>query len=631
MTSDAVRIALVGSPNSGKTTLFNALTGSRQKTGNYAGVTVEKKEGVLATSDGLSVVLLDLPGAYSLDARTPDEAITAEIVRGARAGEPLPNAVIAVADSTNLERNLYLVLQLRELGLPMVLALTMDDLARKSGIEIKRDELQNRLGVPVVLLSAVKRNGLDELLKNVTSLLAAQTSAPLAGEPVKVDNSPEKILRRYQDIENLVKAAIERKNSQRDVTRLIDRVVLHPIAGPVILLAFFALMFQLIFSFAELPMQGIERAVAGLQGLINRGLPEGDLRSLLADGVVAGVGSVIVFLPQIILLFAFLLIFEDSGYMARAAFIMDRLMGRVGLHGRAFIPLLSSFACAIPGIMASRTIESRRDRLVTIMISPLMTCSARIPIYAMLIAAFVPSTRVFGVFTLQGLAMLGLYVFGIVAALVIAFVLRRTMLKGRTSTFVMELPTYKLPNMRNLMLGLYDRARIFLRRAGTIILSVSIVLWFLATFPKVEAPAGLDSKAAAAYQLEHSFAGLAGKAIEPVIHPLGYNWKVGVGILSSFAAREVVLSTLGTVYAIEFDEEHSDALAQQMKLDGFSVASALSMLIFYALACQCISTIAVTRRETNSWRWPAFMFVYMTLLAYGSAWAVYNLTLRYVV
>lgn len=626
MTTDAVRIALVGSPNSGKTTLFNALTGSRQKTGNYAGVTVEKKEGILNTSDGLALVLLDLPGAYSLDARTPDEAITAEMVRGARADEKAPNAVIAVADSTNLERNLYLVLQLRELGLPMVLALTMDDLARKSGIEIRREELEQRLGMPVVITSAVKGRGLEELVGSVSKLLNAQPARQTVGAAA-VDNSPEKIIRRYQDIENLVKAAVHKNNVRRDVTRAIDRVVVHPVAGPLILFAFFAVMFQLIFTFAELPMTMIESGIASAQGFLNSTMPEGHLRSLLVDGVIAGVGSVVVFLPQILLLFAFILIFEDSGYMARAAFIMDRLMSRVGLHGRAFIPLLSSFACAIPGIMATRTIESRRDRLVTIMISPLMTCSARIPVYAMLIAAFIPATPVLGIFTMQGLAMLGLYLFGILAALTVAFVMRRTMFKGRTSSFVMELPTYKLPNMRNVLLGLWDRARVFLRRAGTIILSVSIVLWFLATFPKVEVPAGLDEKAAAAYQIENSFAGRAGKAIEPVIKPLGYDWKIGIGILSSFAAREVILSTLGTVYAIEYSEDDPMALADQLKAGGFTIATALSMLVFYALACQCISTIAITRRETNSWRWPLFMFAYMTILAYGAAWAVYRLSL----
>lgn len=629
MTTDVLRIALVGSPNSGKTTLFNALTGSRQKTGNYAGVTVEKKEGMISTNEGLSFVLLDLPGAYSLDARTPDEAITAEIVSGARADEPAPNAIIAVADSTNLERNLYLVLQLREQGLPMVLALTMDDLAKKTGVEVKRAELEARLGIPVVVTSAVKGRGLDDLVKSASQLLTMQTKpANAALAKPAINNSSDQIIKRYQEIEDMIKATISRKNTQRDITRAIDKVVLHPIAGPLILFIFFALMFQAIFSFAEIPMTAIETVIASLQSFVNGALPEGHMRSLLVDGVLAGVGSVVIFLPQILLLFGFLLVFEDSGYMARAAFIMDRLMSHVGLHGRAFIPLLSSFACSIPGIMATRTIESRRDRLVTIMVSPLMTCSARIPVYAMLIAAFVPESRVLGVFTTQGLAMLALYMFGIVSALGVAFVLRRTVLTGRTSTFVMEMPTYKMPNWRNVVLGLWDRARIFLRRAGTIILGVSIVLWFLATFPQVEAPAGLDENATAAYQLEKSFAGRAGKAFEPIIQPLGFDWKIGIGILTSFAAREVVLSTLGTVYAIGFDEDNSAALATRMKAEpGFTLATAMSLLVFYALACQCVSTIAITRRETNSWRWPAFMFGYMTILAFAASFVAYRVTL----
>lgn len=622
MNAELSRIALVGSPNSGKTTLFNALTGSRQKTGNYAGVTVEKKEGLIELKEGFEVALLDLPGAYSLDARTPDEAITAEMVRGSSSTEPSPHVVIAVADSTNLERNLYLVFQLKELGVPMVLALTMSDLAQKRGIEVKREELERRLGIPVIVTSAVKGRGLDELKSKVDALLATK---PGLLEKPSIDNSPQRILNRYQLIEDTVRAVLVKKSTAKDVTRALDRVLLHKLAGPLILFVAFAAMFQLIFTFAELPMGMIEAGVAKLQDVARGALPPGDFQSLVVDGAIAGVGSVVVFLPQIILLFTFILLFEDSGYMARAAFILDRLMARVGLNGRAFIPLLSSFACAIPGIMATRTIEHRRERLITILVSPLMTCSARIPVYTLLIAAFVPQATVLGFLSMQGLVMLGLYLFGIVAALVVAAVLKRTALKGQSSAFLMELPTYKVPSLRNLLLGLYDRAKIFLRRAGTIILAVSIVLWALATYPKATPPAEIagDEKAVAAYQLEHSFAGRAGHLIEPVIRPLGYDWKIGIGLLSSFAAREVVLSTLGTVYAIGYDEDNSEALSDQLK-KSFGLATALSLLVFYALACQCISTIAVTRRETNSWRWPAVMFIYMTLLAYGSSALTYN-------
>jgi ferrous iron transport protein B len=622
------RIALVGSPNSGKTTLFNALTGSRQKTANYAGVTVEKKEGLVALKDGLSVALLDLPGAYSLDARTPDEAITAEMVFGARADEQPPRAIIAVADSTNLERNLYLVLQLRELGLPMVVALTMSDLAKKAGLKVHAAELEKRLGVPVVVTSAVKKTGLDELKHQVRELLDSVSIGTRA--TLKIDNSPQAILKRYQQIEDTVKAAMSRSTAARDATRAIDRVVLHRVWGPLLLVLMLAFMFQSIFSFARIPMDAIQAGVDALQAGLRGALPAGDLRSLLVDGVLGGVGAVVVFLPQILLLFTFIILFEDSGYMARAAFILDRLMARVGLHGRAFIPLLSSFACAIPGIMATRTIENRRDRLVTILVSPLMTCSARIPVYTLLIGSFIPATAVLGPLTMQGAAMLGLYAFGVSSALIVAAVFRRTLLAGEKSTsFVMELPTYKVPSLRNLVLGLWDRARIFLRRAGTIILGVSIVLWFLATFPKAQAPTGFDEKAAAAYQLEHSFAGRAGHLIEPAIRPLGYDWKIGVALLSSFAAREVVISSLGTVYAVGAEKENRDALVGRIHAErGFTLATAVSLLIFYALACQCMSTIAIVRRETNSWRWPAVMFGYMTLLAYGGAFAAFHLLSR---
>lgn len=621
------RIALIGSPNSGKTTLFNALTGSRQKTGNYAGVTVERKEGHLAFDNGTDATLLDLPGTYSLDARTPDEAITAEVIRGTRSDESAPDLVIAVADSCNLERNLYLVLQLRELGLPMVLALTMSDLAQKQGLQINRAELESRLGIPVVLTSAVKRKGLRELLEFVQNHLTQNSHKKHARNTLAtIDNSPSKILNRYQIIEDSIKACVRKNQTAKDMTRAIDKVVLHRFFGPLLLIISFAMMFQFIFSIARIPMDAIQNGVTFLQNQIRVITPAGDLQSLVVDGIFAGVGSVIVFLPQILLLFTFILLFEDSGYMARAAFILDRLMARVGLSGRAFIPLLSSFACAVPGIMATRTIENRRDRLITILVSPLMTCSARIPVYTLLIAAFVPSTKAFGFFTYQGLTMMGLYFFGVLSALVVAAVFKRTLLRSEHSTFVMELPTYKVPSLKNLFLGLWDRAKIFLRRAGTTILAISIVLWALATFPKAQIPAGLDEKAAASYQLSQSFVGRTGHFIEPLIRPLGFDWRIGIGLVSSFAAREVVLSTLGTVYAISYEKDNATALITRLQQEkSMTLATALSLLVFYALACQCISTIAITRRETNSWRWPALMFSYMTVLAYIASFAVFNL------
>lgn len=629
MSSEALpRVALVGSPNSGKTTLFNALTGSRQKTGNYAGVTVEKKEGLLMLRPGTSVGLLDLPGAYSLDARTPDEAVTAEMIRGARADEQRPEAIIAVADATNLERNLYLVLQLQEMGLPMVLALTMGDLARKQGIEVDRALLSERLGVPVVMTSARRKEGLSDLLEQVGVLLGPNDTAALSAGARAVDNSPKRIIHRYKMIEHALRDAVHRKETAKDVTQAIDRVVLHRIWGPVILLVSFVLMFQAIFSFAQYPMDAIQALVSALGNGARSVLPAGVLTSLLVDGVLAGVGAVVVFIPQILLLFAFIILFEDSGYMARVAFILDRLMSKVGLSGRAFIPLLSGFACAIPAIMATRTIENRRDRLVTILVTPLMTCSARIPIYTMLIAAFIPATAVLGIFTFQGLTMVGMYLFGMASALIVATVLKRTAFRGEVSTFVMELPTYKVPSLKNLGRGLVDRTGIFLKKAGTIILAVTVVLWALASYPKATPPAGLTTaNEVSSYQLEHSFAGDLGHAMEPLIRPLGFNWKIGIGLLSSFAARETVISTLGTVYAVGSGDGAETALGAKLRGEpDFSLATALSLLIFYALACQCISTLAITRRETNGWRWPAVMLGYMTILAWVGSFFVYHLT-----
>ncbi len=624
-----IRVALVGSPNSGKTTLFNALTGSRQKTGNYPGVTVERKEGQVPHAQ---MHVLDLPGLYSLTAKSPDEAISADVVAGRHASEAAPAVIIAVADATNLQRSLYLVTELRELGVPMVLAITMSDLATKAGLKVDARRIESMLGIATVLVSSTKGEGLEELLRRVriaqVPLGVAKNSGVLdAPARSPLPQTSEFIQARYRFIENVVSQATAALNTAQKVTHRIDAVLLHRVLGPVIMVALFAALFQLMFRGAEAPMDFIEKSLAALGSWVEAHMTESLARNMVVNGVIAGVGSVLVFLPQILILFAFIIAFEDSGYMARAAFILDRLMAPFGLSGRSFIPLLSSFACAIPGIMATRTIESRRSRLTTIMIAPLMTCSARLPVYSMLIGAFVPATVVAGVFSLPGLVLFGLYVGGVVAALAVALVAKGL---GRgtpdQTPFVLELPTYKVPSLRNLALGLWDRCRIFLKRAGTVILAISIVLWAAATFPRVE---GTSS-----YKLEQSYIGRAGKAIEPLVAPLGYDWKIGIGILTSFAAREVLLSTLGTVYAVEGGAEQSEKILterlQSARHDSgalvFTLPTVLSLLVFYMLACQCMSTLAVVRRETNSWRWPVVMFVYMTVLAYVAAWATYRVT-----
>jgi ferrous iron transport protein B len=560
-------------------------------------------------------------------------------VAGRHATEVLPSVIIAVADATNLQRHLYLVTELRELGVPMVLAVTMSDLAANAGLTVDARKLEQMLGIATVLVSSTKGENLDELLRRVRTAKAPEgrtVGGVLQGPPSRspLPQTPEFIQARYRFIEDVVARCLGTENNAQKLTRRIDSVLLHRVAGPVIMVALFAALFQLMFKGAEIPMDFIEQSVAAFGSLVEAHMADGLLRDMIVNGVIAGVGSVLVFLPQILILFAFIIMFEDSGYMARAAFMLDRMMGGFGLNGRSFIPLLSSFACAIPGIMATRTIESRRSRLTTIMIAPLMTCSARLPVYAMLIGAFVPAVAVAGVISLPALVLFSLYAGAVVAALAIALVARWL---GRgtpdQTPFVLELPTYKLPSLRNLALGLWDRARIFLKRAGTVILALSILLWAAATFPRVEVPAALNAQEAASFKLEQSAMGRAGKLIEPVVAPLGYDWKIGICILASFAAREVLLSTLGTVYAVESGDESEKVLTERLHgarhRDGtpvFTLPAVLSLLVFYMLAAQCMSTLAVVRRETNSWRWPAVMFVYMTVLAYGAAWVVYRLT-----
>ena len=597
--------ALVGNPNAGKTSLFNALTGARQKVGNYPGVTVERKVGPLTLPDGRSIEVIDLPGTYSLDPRSPDEAVTRDVVLGRQVGEKVPDAIIAVVDATNLRNHLRFVLELRRLGRPMLVALNMIDLAERDGLIIDVAALSERLGMPVVPTVAVRRRGLETL---------AAELAPLLGQAATAELAPAEDIRTLQRQARDIAAAVTvSQGSARRATQNIDRIVLHPIAGPVILAAILFLMFQAVFAWAEAPMTWIEDGIGAIQGWTAARLPDGLLLSLVNDGLLAGVGAVIVFLPQILILFAFIIALEQSGYMVRAAFLMDRLMARVGLNGRAFIPLLSSFACAIPGIMAARTIDEPRDRLTTMLIAPLMTCSARLPVYAVIIAAFIPDREIGGAFNLQGLVLFALYAFGVLGALAAAFVLRRTVTKGASQTFLMEMPKYQPPALRDFAIGLYQRAGAFLKRAGTLIMAITVILWVLVAFP--QAPEGSSG----ATQIEQSFAGRLGHAIEPIFRPIGFNDEIAIALIPGLAAREVAVAALGTVYAIQGDEaEVEQSLVERLR-GAWPLPTALAFLAWYVFAPQCLATLAVAKRETNSWRWPIFMFVYLFAMAYVAA------------
>jgi ferrous iron transport protein B len=619
--SRLARIALVGPPNCGKTTLFNTLTGSRQKTGNYPGVTVERKSGRLRTPVGHTVELLDLPGSYSLRARSPDEAITRDVVLGRQAREALPDAVVCVTDASNLGQHLRLLLELRQLGRPLILALNMMDIAEKRGCQISIDTLSRQLGIPVVTTVAMRKHGVQDLLNQIDRLLQ---HTPAADGAMTIDAweepSPEAIRAYHREVERVLQEAVIQEGAPERLTRQIDGILLHPVAGPLILLSLLFLMFQAVFTWAEAPMDAIDAAMVSLQQWLAVHMTDSLLKSLLVDGIIAGVGGVIIFLPQILILFLFILLLEDSGYMTRAAFLMDRLMSGVGLNGRAFIPLLSSFACAIPGIMAARTITHPLDRLTTILIAPLMTCSARLPVYVLVIAAFVPNTTVWGGIGLQGLVMFGLYATGIIGALTVAGVLRLTLLRGARQPLLMELPSYKWPNPANVLLGLLERVRIFLRRIGTIILWVMIVLWCLATFPG--APDGATEPA-----IYYSFAGMIGHALAPLLAPIGFNWQIAIALVPGLAAREVAVAALGMVYALSGDEGAvTEALSVALAQD-WTLATALALLAWYVFAPQCLATLAATRRETNSWRWPAFMFVYLIVLAYLAAFITYRVAL----
>ncbi len=715
---DTLRVALVGNPNTGKTTLFNALTGMRQRVANFAGVTVERVEGGYRGPDGRRVVVLDLPGSYSLSAHTPDEAIALDVLLGRAADVPLPEVVVVVVDALNLERNLFLLSQLLELGRPLVVALNQTDAAEAAGVRIDVVELINELGVIVIPTVATKGHGIDRLrhaIARAESLpppkrkfelppAAESALAPVERELERLGMSPavaalEALMMlaaqgsqlpvldskagsvgtgdwelgalveharvdltaagfnpasleaelRYRWITGVIARTVTRAyRSARTTTDRVDAVLLHRLWGPVIFLAIMALMFQAVFAWAQPIMDGVQSLLGGLGSAAGQLLPPGDLRSLITHGVIAGVGSVLVFLPQIAILFLFIGILEDSGYMARAAFIMDRYMRRVGLHGRSFIPLLSGYACAVPAIMSTRTIERRNDRLATIMVVPLMSCSARLPVYTLLIGAFVPSVALLGIFDLKGVTLLAMYLLGTLTALGVASIFRRTLLKGRVQPLILELPPYRIPNPRALVTSVSHRASLFLRRAGTIILALSVVLWAMASYPKsTRSERGARSEVTSRaprpapgtpsdeeYQLANSALGYLGRAIEPVVRPLGFDWKIGVSIISSFAAREVFVSTMGTIYGVGADDGATlaalpDRLRAERDSAGrpvYTTLTAIGLMVFYVYALMCMSTVAVTVREAGGgregWRWATLQFGYMLALAYAAAWLV---------
>lgn len=674
--------ALVGNPNCGKTTLFNALTGLRQKVGNYPGVTVEKKEGEFIGQHGERIKLIDLPGAYSLNARSPDEAVTRDILLGRFRMVGRPDRVVCVVDASNLERNLYLATQVLELGLPAIVVLNMMDVAREKGLRLDVERLEEILGIPVIPMEAHMRKGLLELrlamsrpdlvgashtvnfpselmaalhqgqqelrqagiLQEKQSLLEAlyllsdhdPTHYGIGGEEWRrIRQSREDLEQlhphwedhlvsaRYDSIYEIAKRVVTRPDADRPtLTDRLDAVLLHRYWGWGVLIGLMSLLFFAIFSLADRPMGWIESFFDGVALLVRGGMAPGDLRDLITDGVIAGVGGVAVFLPQILILFFFIGLMEDTGYMARIAFIMDRLMGKVGLNGKSFLPLLSSYACAVPGIMAARTIDGSKDRLITILVSPLASCSARLPVYLLMISTIVPSEHV-PVVT-KVFFMLLMYFSGTLAAFGFAWLFNRKLMPGESSPMILELPSYKAPSLKAVLMHMWERTRIFIRRAGTIILGISILLWFAAAYPKSDSSDPSE-------QLQHSFAGRIGQAIEPAIKPLGYDWKIGIGLLASFAAREVFVSTMSIIYSVEEDDASltplRDRLLQEERPDGgplYTPALCLSLMMFYVFALQCMSTLAVVRRETNSWKWPLFQFSYMGITAYVVALAVYQ-------
>lgn len=606
-------VALVGTPNCGKTALFNALTGSRQKVANYAGVTVERKEGLFVAADGRKVRMLDLPGIYSLNPRSPDERVAVEVLRGQARGERRPDRVICVVDATNLRRNLRLVLAVKRLGIPCVVALNMMDLAERRGIVIDAPRLAAELGVPVVPTVAVRKGG--------TEALRAWLQAPADAWGAVAAPQPETSATLEADHD-----AVQRILSSLGLDRhlpptrsdRIDRVVLHPVWGLALLAVVLFLMFQAVFAWAEAPMEWIESATAWLGEAVADALPAGWLTSLLVEGVIAGVGAVLVFLPQILILFFFILVLEESGYLPRAAFLLDRFMAGVGLSGRSFIPLLSSFACAVPGIMATRTIANPRDRLLTIMIAPLMTCSARLPVYALLIGAFIPERKVAGLFDLRGLVLFGLYLAGIVSAMAVAWLVKLVTDRNLPRPLMMELPAYHWPAPRNIVIGLWQRAEIFLKRVGGVILALTVLMWFLASFPAP--PPGSSAPA-----IETSLAGTLGRLLAVVLEPIGFNWQISIALVPSMAAREVAISALATVYALSASGDDTAQALTPLIAESWSLATGLSLLTWFIFAPQCLSTLAAVRRETGSWTWVGAMALYLFGLAWLACYAVYHL------
>jgi ferrous iron transport protein B len=607
-------VALVGNPNCGKTALFNRLTGSNQKVANYAGVTVERKEGKLLTAAGKTLRVLDLPGAYSLNPRSPDEKVAVDVLMGQAVGEKRPDLVVCVLDATNLRRTLRLALAVKRLGLPCVVALNMADLAEQRGLKIDAPALARELGVPVVRTVALHGEGVQALRAALDDPAVWQAARSASAGAVDTAGDHE-----------TVRGILQRLGLDQALPELfsdrVDRIVLHPALGPLLLLLLLFLIFQAVFAWAETPMQWIESATSWLGAQVEAALPDNWIRSLLANGLIAGLGGVVVFLPQIIILFFFILVLEESGYLPRAAFLLDRIMGSVGLSGRSFIPLLSSFACAIPGIMATRTIANARDRLVTIMIAPLMTCSARLPVYALLISAFIPARKVWGGLELQGLVLFGLYLAGILSAMAVAWVLKFLTARGQVRTLMMELPSYHWPMARNIVFGLWQRVKIFLRRVGGIILTLTILLWFLASFPAP--PAGATGPA-----IEYSLAGMLGRALAVIFEPIGFNWQISIALVPGLAAREVAVSSLGTVYALSATSDEATAQALMPLISQqWSLATALSLLVWYVFAPMCLSTLATIRRETGQWRVVWLCTAYLFALAYAASFITYRAAL----
>ncbi len=606
-----LRIALVGNPNSGKTALFNQLTGSRQKVANYTGVTVERKEGRLRAPSGREFAVLDLPGAYSLQPASLDEAITRDLCRGFYPGEAAPDVLLCVIDATNLRLHLRFALELRELGKPMVVALNMVDAAQRRGIQVDVAALERELGVPVVETVAVRKQGAKALVERLDAMVP-HLDAPVPG--------PEGGIDYHAKVREILSVAVRMPARTAKIDDALDRWLLHPVFGLISLAVVMFLIFQAVYAWATPLMDAIEAGFAWLGTFVGSVLPEGPLASLLTDGIIAGVGGVVVFLPQILILFFFILVLEESGYLPRAAFLLDRMMAAAGLSGRSFIPLLSSFACAVPGIMSTRSIQDPRDRLATILVAPLMTCSARLPVYALLIGAFIPQKTVWGVFNQQGLVLFGLYAAGILSALAMSWIMKKWRRDKSEHPLMLELPSYRLPHVRDLAVGLYERGMIFLKRVGGIILALTVLLWVLLSFPA--APAGATMPA-----IDYSYAGQIGHAMAVFFAPLGFNWQICIALIPGLAAREVAVASLATVYALSAadDDAASQALTPLIS-DGWSLATALSLLVWYIYAPMCISTLATIKRETNSWKQMGFAAFYLFAAAYVAALITYQVT-----